>query len=517
MRSCEIGRNLHSGNSEENPVHFPCVLQVPGSYHCELSFHVSASLSVLSGDPCCGASAKGPLCGKLMVPFFTTVCYTVNRGRLELQILVKTSEPQSLRVPTLFTMLDALRRASLFARLVSYGLLAYLSLLQRSFRAKLLARHAPPPRPCADRTKNIVIVGAAFAGYHVAKVLSTFLSRDSEYRVVVIEPNSHFNFTWVLPRFCVIEGHEHKAFIPYGGYLIGGCAEAVRWIRDRVTEIRRGSVRLRDSKEEIPYDYLVLATGSEGPRGLPSRVGAEEKSEGVDFLKGFQQRIKNASKIVVAGGGAAGVELATDAKSLYPEKTVVLVHSRPAVMNRFGRGLQTAALKALEGLGVEVVLGARGVHHPDRGAVVLPSGREIGCDLFVGALNLWEHSEFDVANYDLGQVDCTGQQPASGVISGLSPTSISSSGNVKVRRTLQIADDSLPNVYVCGDVADLDIPNPNARSATRQAEVVARNILGAVRGKEPQKAFSPQWGDGVIKLTLSLVGCVSFVFISSRE
>ena len=74
-------------------------------------------------------------------------------------------------------------------------------------------------RPGSERTRNIVIVGASYAGYHAARVLALSLPPQSDFRVVVVEPNSHFQFTWVLPRFSVVPGHDHKAFIPYGGYV----------------------------------------------------------------------------------------------------------------------------------------------------------------------------------------------------------------------------------------------------------------------------------------------------------
>jgi NADH dehydrogenase FAD-containing subunit len=66
-------------------------------------------------------------------------------------------------------------------------------------------------------------------------------------------------------------------------------------------------------------------------------------------------------------------------------------------------------------------------------------------------------------------------------------------------------DDSLPNIYACGDVADTSVPNPNARSAVHQAEVVVDNLLLALRGKQARIKYTPQWADGVIKLTLGLV------------
>lgn len=74
-----------------------------------------------------------------------------------------------------------------------------------------------------------------------------------------------------------------------------------------------------------------------------------------------------------------------------------------------------------------------------------------------------------------------------------------------MKPTLQIDDDTLPNVYACGDVAETHTPNPNARAAMRQAEVVADNILLDIYGKKPRYPYKPQWGDGLIKLTLGLV------------
>lgn len=105
----------------------------------------------------------------------------------------------------------------------------------------------------------------------------------------------------------------------------------------------------------------------------------------------------------------------------------------------------------------------------------------------------------------LPQINCTGQKPASGLLADLAPDAIAPSGHIRVKPTLQIDDDSLPNIFACGDVADTKAPNPNSRIASRQAEVVADNIVLAARGKKPCCTYEPAWGDGVIKLTLGLV------------
>lgn len=70
---------------------------------------------------------------------------------------------------------------------------------------------------------------------------------------------------------------------------------------------------------------------------------------------------------------------------------------------------------------------------------------------------------------------------------------------------MQIADDQLPNIYACGDVAHTGVPKPNARSAMHQAAIVADNLVLAAMGKTPKHKYTPHWADGVIKLTLGLV------------
>jgi apoptosis-inducing factor 2 len=45
-------------------------------------------------------------------------------------------------------------------------------------------------------------------------------------------------------------------------------------------------------------------------------------------MRTFQERIKAAKKIAVIGGGAVGIEMASDIKSVYPKTDVTLVHSR---------------------------------------------------------------------------------------------------------------------------------------------------------------------------------------------
>ncbi|EJT69177.1 hypothetical protein GGTG_13286 [Gaeumannomyces tritici R3-111a-1] len=380
----------------------------------------------------------------------------------------------------------ALAKAGLMLRFFIYMLGSRISMLKQAVAVKRVLKHQQQlsKRPDKESPRNIVIVGASFAGYEAARVIATSLPEDSPYRVVVIEPSSHFHFTWILPRVCVVEGHEHKALIPYGSHLKGAVRGRLRWVTGGVTSVSRDAVRLEgDDGEVIPYAYLVVATGASAGDGLPSRVPSPRKEEGLERIRSMQRRIAGAKRIVVVGGGAAGVELATDAKHKYPDKHVMLVHSRPAVMHRFGPELQAAALKGLEDLGVEVLLNERAAVDAQGRLVTLRSGTKIECDLYVS---------------------CVGQRPSSHIIAELSPAAILESGHIRVKPTLQIGDESLPNIYACGDVADTGMKNPNGRAAMMQGMVVGYNIGLAISGEEPSVMYDAHWADAMIKLTLGL-------------
>lgn len=237
--------------------------------------------------------------------------------------------------------------------------------------------------------REIVVIGASFAGYHTAYCLAH--SVPTGYRVTVVEKNSHLQLTWMLPRFCAVPGHEHKAFIPYGPYL-ARAPDSYRWVSDEVTTISplakdtdagnaRGTVQLR-SGESIDYDYLVLATGSSAK--LPSRVGAESKADGLQAMQDEQKKLKDSHHVIVIGGGPAGIELAADVKTESPDKQVTLVHSHGTLLNaHFGINIRQRVLAEIETLGVRVILGERASESEDKKEVILSSGERIPCDYLV--------------------------------------------------------------------------------------------------------------------------------------
>jgi NADH dehydrogenase FAD-containing subunit len=236
--------------------------------------------------------------------------------------------------------------------------------------------------------KAVVVIGGSYAGTYLAQRLSETL--PSGYKAVLIERNSHFNHLFVFPRFGIIPGREHMAFIPYDGLSSWGPPGIFQHIRDSVTGITSNQVQLASGKS-LDYEYLALATGTWQPP--PSKASSTEKSEACTELRFSQNAIHNASRIEIVGGGPVGVQIATDIASFFPNKDVTLVHSRQQLLPNFGPKLHKHVLQSLDHLKVNVILGDRPQLVPKDPADAKPSklsfkgGHVVDYDLVVRYLD----------------------------------------------------------------------------------------------------------------------------------
>src|SRR6187402_2766515 len=69
----------------------------------------------------------------------------------------------------------------------------------------LIHRHTYHASPSA---LNVVIIGGSFSGAFLAWRLAESL--PSGYKVVLVEQNSHFNYTFNFPRYSVVQGREQR-------------------------------------------------------------------------------------------------------------------------------------------------------------------------------------------------------------------------------------------------------------------------------------------------------------------
>ena len=262
--------------------------------------------------------------------------------------------------------------------------------------------------------KNIVIIGGAWCGtwhyqfsyiqnrpsiealpLHIAMRLAQAVRSSplpKGYRLIIIDKNSHFHYQFAFPRASVLDGFENELFIPYTK-LFRSANEGIV-VTAKVTSITPICVKLDKIVPEfeadtIPYEYLVYATGTQ--QTSPCYLeGANTKASGIAYLKAYQHKVAAASRIVIIGGGAVGIELAAEIKEHYPEKEVTLVHSRERYLLRYAPKLSQRVYEILDNIGVKQILGER-VVVPEGGFVegklttlkLSKSGQEIESDLQV--------------------------------------------------------------------------------------------------------------------------------------
>lgn len=157
----------------------------------------------------------------------------------------------------------------------------------------------------------------------------------------------------------------------------------------------------------VAYDYLVVATGANGAdKDMPWKA-AGSYEDCLASLHGTADRVRAASHVVVAGGGATGVEVAAEIKDAFPAKTVVLLNSGASLLG--GDSSAAAVERELRRLGVDVRNNVKASVDAGAGSkrVALSDGSEIATDLYLPTTGLFPNSQFLPKNLltDKGYVD----------------------------------------------------------------------------------------------------------------
>lgn len=347
--------------------------------------------------------------------------------------------------------------------------------------------------------QNIVVVGGSYVGKATAQKLAQVIPRT--YRILLVEPHTHFHHIFTFPRFSLVRGNEHKAFIPYSAtFSASPDATSHAIIPARVLSVKPRSLTLDREwlgTTEIPFAYLVVATGT--TLSQPSAVKEDEKEPAIRYLRRHQDQVKQSKRILIVGGGAAGVQMATDLKEYYPDKQITLVQSRDRLMPKFEAGLHELIKRRFEDLGITMVTGAR---------VVVPAG---GFPNQSGSLDVHLTNGASVATDFV--ILATGQQANNSLISDLPSTDGTSlvnpdNGMIRVRPTLQFADPKYDNLFAVGDIADTGA-HKAAKPGVVQAGVVAANIHALIEGRSPDERFTT--APAGIHMTLGMKYNVVFV------
>ena len=341
-----------------------------------------------------------------------------------------------------------------------------------------------------ERRAKIVIVGAGFAGLEAAKAL-----QQADADVFVIDRQNHHCFQPLLYQVATAALSPADIAWPIRHILRAQSNATV--LMEEVAGVDMQERLVRTNFGDMPYDYLVIATGT-----MHAYFGHDEWAAFAPGLK----RIEDATTIrrhiliaferaevtndtaelqrlltfVIVGGGATGVEmagaiaevarqtLASDFRRIDPSAArIVLVEAGPRVLATFPAEQSDYVRATLEWMGVEVQTDRR-VTGCDARGVDTNAGR-IEADTIVWAAGVaaspaarWLSAEADRA------------------------------GRVMVEPDLSVPGH--PEIFVVGDTAAIfdakGAPIPNmAPPAKQMGRYVGALIAGRIAGRPQPKPF----------------------------
>lgn len=210
-----------------------------------------------------------------------------------------------------------------------------------------------------ERKWRLVVVGNGMAGINTVEQL---LKLTDRYDITVIGEEPHPNYNRILLSY-VLEGSKKLDDIvlnPYSWYEEAGITLLAGELGERIDTERR--VVLTDKGREVPYDRVIIATGST-PFRLPVPGADKEGVVGFRSIEDCDRMIAAAGTYktaAVIGGGLLGLEAAKGLVQLGMDVTVV--HLPDYVMER-QLDLTAARLleQELERQGIRFALGKQTV------------------------------------------------------------------------------------------------------------------------------------------------------------
>ncbi len=331
-----------------------------------------------------------------------------------------------------------------------------------------------------NKEKRIVIVGGGIAGPQLAYKL------QEKGDLTLIDPKEFFEVPMAAPREMLHPEFSDQAVIPYADFLTKG-----RHLLGKAISVSPSTVRVEsedaNTSQEVAYDVLVLATGSSYRSGLVKAHSGttEHRRQHYETLK---NQIDSAKRILIAGGGPVGVEIAAEILEVHPDKALTIVHAGNRLLEASSETSGKKARNYLTSRGVDVVFGDKIVDSRENDVVVGPatattaSGQRIEFGLL-----LW----------------CIGAKHGTSYMREYLPETLDENGRIKVESSLLVAGQS--NIFALGDVTAL----PETKLAawtTMHVPVVRKNIEILLddpdHDRQKLKKYKPKTGNELMLVAL---------------
>ncbi|AWF80963.1 hypothetical protein BTJ40_09150 [Microbulbifer sp. A4B17] len=337
---------------------------------------------------------------------------------------------------------------------------------------------------------EVLIVGGGFAGVSVAQALERH-----GVHTILVDKKDYFEVTFATLRNVTDPSStENQARKYYRDFFCG------RFIQGDVVEMSAKSAHLADGTE-LHFDSAILASGTRYPNmSMAKSISAMDIQSRNQELLDVHQRLKQARKVMVIGGGVVGVELAGEIAHAMPITQVILAHNKDVLLDNFKPKAQIKAQRQLENLGVEIQFNSR--YQYQNGCYIdLNNGQASGADLVFEATGVLPNNDY--LKPHLAHI-------------------LNEQGFVKVDNRLQVIDE--PSLYALGDIADVGEAKLGYL-ASQQGEYLAKAIARNEKGKStksykrsPLMALIPVGQkQGLVQLPFAVTTCNHLVRLKQKD
>jgi 3-phenylpropionate/trans-cinnamate dioxygenase ferredoxin reductase subunit len=293
--------------------------------------------------------------------------------------------------------------------------------------------------------KSVVIAGAGQAGFQTAASLR---AEGFDGSITLIGEERHLPYQRPPLSKGLLAGKQTVDHLPFRPEKFYTDHSITLELSQRVVGIDRQNMRVAlGSRTYVEYDWLVLATGARVRKlAAPDVLYLRD----VDDALEIQSRMERAESLAIVGGGFIGLEVASAARAMGKDVTVIEAQDR--LMSRCVAPVISEFFKNVhEGHGVKIVLRS----------TAIPKA-----DLTVAGIGV-------LPNVDLAQ--SAGLEVRNGIV---------------IDESLRTGD---PNIFAIGDCAELRGQRlESVQNAADQAKHVAAQI---VRGPGAYRAVPWFWTD----------------------
>ncbi len=268
---------------------------------------------------------------------------------------------------------------------------------------------------------------------------------------------------------------------------------------DRASKTVRVRTLASGVEEDIPYDHLVIATGSVPNRppipgiGLPGVIAVSDLHSAI----AVKDRISSGrvDRAAILGAGAIGCEMAEALADLWGIETHVIEMQDRVLPGILDRSFAEIVRVHLEEKGVNLHLGCKvtEIMEEKGGLEVMLSAGSLRAELVIPAVGVRPNSEL---------------ARSAGLLVG-------SSGAIAVNRRLQTSD---PDIYAGGDCVEIPhlitgkpVHFPQGSLANRQGRVIGTNLAGGTA------SFHGTVGSFAIKIFDLAVACSGLTYQSALK